>query len=179
MLKSFLHKMISKFESSYDYDAGYMHNINSISPSATVRLMMLSGMTNYQGPEKSIWGGAALAATLHGDCGPCAQLIIDRLLEQGLDSKELIACIHKDWPKASTTGLGFRFAYATLSNQECLESLRVEILEKHGEAALIAASYATVSYPVYPLLKRALGSAEACQSLEIGEHKSIKVSEHF
>ena len=179
MFKSLLFKMIRKFESSYDYDASYMHQINSVSASATIRLMMLSGITNYKGTNKSIWGGAALAATLRGDCGPCAQLIIDRLLEQGLCSKELVACIHKDWPSASATGLGFRFAVATLSNEKSLDSLRVEILEEHGEAALIAASYATVSYPVYPLLKRALGSTEACQSLVIGDHQNVAVSEYL
>ncbi len=179
MFKSLLRKMIRKFELSYDYDASYMHKINSISPSATIRLMMLSGMTNFQGPEKSIWGGAALAATLQENCGSCAQLMIDRLLEQNLDSAELIACIHKDWPNALTTGLGFRFAYATLNNEACLTSLRAEILEKHGETALIAASYATVSYPVYPLLKRALGAVEACQNFEIGEYKNSKVSEYL
>ena len=69
MFKSLLFKMIRKFESSYDYDASYMHQINSVSASATIRLMMLSGITNYQGTNKSIWGGAALAATLRGDCG--------------------------------------------------------------------------------------------------------------
>lgn len=179
MFKAFLHKVINKFESSYDYDARYMHKINSASPSATIRLMMLSGMTNFQGDDKSIWGGAALGATLHGDCGPCAQLMVDRLMGQGLDATELRACIHKNWADASATGLGFRFAHATLNNEQNLESLRADILKKHGETALIAASFATVSYPVYPLLKRALGAAQACHTVVIGDHKSIKISEHL
>ncbi len=173
MFKLMLSKMINKFESHYDYDASYMHDINSISASATTRLMMLSGMTNYSGSNKTIWGGAALAATLHGDCGPCAQLVIDRLIEQGLDAKQLIACINKDWLTAADTGLGYRFAQATLCNLENLEPLRGEILKKHGDKALIAASFATVSYPVYPLLKRALGSAKACQKLVIGEYQAV------
>ena len=175
MFKALLHKMINRLESSYAYDASYMHEINSVSPSATIRLMMLSGMTNFQGSDKSIWGGAALAATLHGDCGPCAQLIIDRLLEQGLDALELTACVQNDWPNAAATGLGFRFARATLNNEAGLESLRTDILENHGESALIAASFASVSYPIYPLLKRALGSAESCQSLAIGEQHNVTV----
>jgi hypothetical protein len=165
--------MINKFESHYGYDASYMHDINSISASATIRLMMLSGMTNYCGTDKSVWGGAALAATVYGDCGPCAQLVIDRLIEQGLDAKQLTACINKDWRTADAMGLGFRFAQATLNNSHCLEILRSDILEKHGDTALIAASFATVSYPVYPLLKRALGSAKACQKLVIGEYQAV------
>ncbi|MBL4671191.1 MAG: hypothetical protein JKX81_02935 [Arenicella sp.] len=177
MFRAMLHKMISGFESKYDYDASYMHEINDISSAATFRLMLLSGMTNFQGPEKSIWGGAALAATLHGDCGPCAQLIIDRLLEQGLDADQLAACISQDWPVAMATGLGYRFARATLDNESGLDALRSEIREKYGEAALIAASFATVSYPAYPLLKRALGTAESCQSLKIGEHQDVKIGD--
>lgn len=173
MFKIILSKMIKKFESHYDYDASYMHDINSVSASATTRLMMLSGMTSYSGSNKSVWGGAALAATLHGDCGPCAQLVIDRLIEQGLDAKQLTACINKDWLTAADTGLGFRFAQATICNTEDLELLRGDILKKHGDTALIAASFATVSYPVYPLLKRALGSAKACQKLLIGEYQAV------
>ncbi|RBP50640.1 hypothetical protein [Arenicella xantha] len=173
MLKSILSKMIRKFESHYDYDASYMHDINAISASATTRLMMLSGMTNYSGTNKPIWGGAALAATLYGDCGPCAQLVIDRLLEAGVDAKQLTACINNDWPTAGTTGLGFRFAHATLHNLDNLDLLRNEIVEKYGDKTLLAASFATVSYPVYPLLKRALGSAKACQKLMIGEYQAV------
>ena len=175
MLKVLMHKMINGFESRYAYDASYMHEINSVSASATIRLMMLSGMTNFKGSDRSIWGGAALAATLHGDCGPCAQLIVDRLLEQGLDARELTACVDNDWSNAAVTGLGFRFARATLNNQQDLDSLRSEILKNHGESALVAASFASVSYPVYPLLKRALGSAESCQSLVIGDHQNVTV----
>jgi len=65
-------------------------------------------------------GGAALAAASYGDCGPCAQLVVDRLIEQGLDTKQLTACINKDWLTAADTGLGFRFAEATLYNSETL-----------------------------------------------------------
>ena len=170
MFKAIVSKLISKFESNYNYDASYMHEINAVSASASLRLMMLSGMTNFEGSNKSIWGGAALAATLHGDCGPCAQLMVDRLIEQNFSEQELIACIDADWAVAADVGLGFSFAKAVLNNHHNLDSLRADILNKHGESALVAASFATASYPVYPLLKRALGSAEACQSLMIGEH---------
>jgi len=175
IFKTLLHKTISKFESNYNYDASYMHDINKVSPGATFRLMLLSPMSNFQGPDKHIWGGSALAATLYGDCGPCAQLAIDRLLEQGLDQNQLKACLQHNWSMAGETGLGYRFADAVHQNDANLESLRDEIRENYGEQAVIAASFAAVSYPVYPLLKRALGSAKACQSLVVGEHQNVKV----
>ena len=175
MFRALMHKMITSFEAKYDYDAAYMHDINEVSASATVRLMMLSGMTSFQGPDKSVWGGAALAATLHGDCGPCAQLIIDRLLSEGLAANELTACIRHDWPSAAGAGLGFRFAQAVLNNDQEVEALRVEIRNGYGEGVLVAASFAAVSYPVYPLLKRALGSAVSCQSLVIGDYQDVKI----
>jgi len=174
MFRALIRKMISNFESKYDYNASYMHEINQISPSATAKLMMLSGMANFQGPDKSIWGGAALAATLHGDCGPCAQLMIDRLMEQGLDSEELTACVQQNWPNAKSVGVGYRFARAVINNDSELEVLRAQIRQTYGDVALLAASYATVSYPAYPLLKRALGFSEACQSLVIGQDRNVR-----
>ncbi len=174
MLRAFFCKMISNFESKYDYNARYMHEINQISPAAIARLMMLSGITNFQGSDKSIWGGAALAATLHGDCGPCAQLVIDRLIEQGLDSKELAACVQQTWANAGSVGVGYRFAHAVINNDSELETLRTQIRQTYGKDALLAASFATVSYPAYPLLKRALGFSQACQSLAVGEDRNVQ-----
>ncbi len=93
MLKYILHTMIRRFERQHTYDATYMHEIIDISPRAMISLNKISGMANFVGPEKSVWAGAALAATLNEDCGPCAQLTLDSLEAHGIDLSKLEACL--------------------------------------------------------------------------------------
>lgn len=169
MIKPILNFIISKFEAKHSYNSDYLREITDTSASASMRLMLLSGMTGYTGNKSPVWGGAALAGTLHGDCGPCAQLIVDQLIEMKFDTAELRACINSDWQAAGATGLGFRFAQAVLNNSDNVSQLRNEIVSNHGKEALTAAAFATTSYPVYPFLKRAMGYDQSCASIQFGD----------
>ena len=166
--------MIRNFELRYNYDASYMREINQVSASATIRLLSFSGITNYRGKEQAVWGGAALAATLHGDCGPCAQLMVDRLLELKLAPEQIQACFAGDFEGAGSLGLGYQFAQAVLTNSTAIEALAEKIKTNYGQESLIAAAYAASTYATYPLLKRALGHAEACQMLKLADGTEIR-----
>lgn len=176
MIRILLKKIISKFERQYGYDANYMHEINTVSSAALLRLLSFQGITNYRGSEPSIWGGAALAATLHGDCGPCAQLMTDRLVELGQSTEQIKACLEHRCDQAGSMGLGYQFAQAVLLNTEEIDKLADRIRSEFGQDCLIAAAYAASTYTTYPLLKRALGQAQACHKIDLGHGVEVAVS---
>lgn len=176
MIRNLLEKIVTKFERQYDYDASYMHEINQVSSGALLRLLSFQGITNYRGSEPSIWGGAALAATLHGDCGPCAQLMADRLVELGESTEQIKACLEHCFEGAGNLGLGYQFAQAVLLNSHEIDHLAKRISAEFGQDSLIAAAYAASTYTTYPLLKRALGHAQACQKVRVGDGVEVAVS---
>jgi hypothetical protein len=176
MIRFILEKMIRSFEQRYGYDASYMHEINSVSTSATIRLFSFGGITNYRGKELPVWGGAALGATMHGDCGPCAQLMVDRLLELELAPERIQACLQADYLSAGSMGLGYQFAQAVLANSSEIEVLAEQIKSTYGQESLIAAAYAASTYSTYPLLKRALGQAQSCQLIKFNNGSELKIN---
>ncbi len=169
MIQRLLRSQLQKFERQHNYDASYMHHINQHSSSAAARLLLFSAMTDFKGANVNVWAGAALSSTLSGDCGPCAQLSIDRSIKLGVPAEGLKACLNKDWTQAKEVGLGFRFSNAVLENSDSLQPLRDEIKLEHGETTLIAASYAASCFQVYPLIKRALGYDKQCEQLQIDD----------
>lgn len=170
MLKSFLHKSTSKFENQYGYDAGYMHKIIDVNLGAGFRLGLLPMLSQYRGPKagQDVWAGAALASTLDGDCGSCAQLIVDQAVEFGVNPKELEACANGQARPDNDCGLGFLFAQNAIVNGPDTLELRAEIVQRYGEEAAVAASFAAACGRIYPVLKRATGDVDACAILRFG-----------
>ena len=175
MLKWILHRMLGHFEQAYDYDAGYMHEVIGISTSAGLRYFGLPMLSQMRGPEPELWAGAALASVLDGDCGSCAQLIVDLAVESGVDPNLLKACVAGDFGSAGAAGLGYRFACAAIGDEQDLEKLSDEIVSNHGKKALVSAVYAAASCRAYPVLKRGLGHGSACTQLNLGgEHVFVR-----
>lgn len=176
MIRWLLHKMTRQFESRYQYNGDYMHEVFDVSTSAGLRLSMLPLMSQYRGPNVDIWAGAALASVLDGDCGPCAQLVIDMAIESGANADDLARCVRGDIPNTAAVGLGFRFAQAAIHDDPAADDLRAEIVSRCGEKASVAAAFAAATSRAYPVLKRALGHGAACAKLNVGTHQNVLVA---
>lgn len=176
MLKSILHNSTSKFENQYDYDADYMHKIIDVNLGAGFRLGLLPMLSQYRGPKaaKDVWAGAALASTLDGDCGSCAQLIIDQAVELGVNPKELEDCAKGRGRTDTDCGLGFLFAQNAIVGGPDILDLRAEIVLRYGQEAAVAASFAAACGRIYPVLKRASGDVDACAILRFESNQQIK-----
>ena len=169
MLKWILHRLTRNMERTYNYDASYMHEIIDFSAGAALRFSALPLMSQYRGTAPAaLWAGAALASTLDGDCGPCAQLTVDYALEAGVNPDGLRACLQHDFARAGVAGLGFRFAQAVIADDPVADRLRAEIENEHGRAAVLPVAYATASSRAYPVLKRAMGHGQTCQHINLG-----------
>lgn len=169
MLRSLLHAAARGFEKRYRYDASYMHDVIDVSRKAGVGLFLFPAMVQYRGPKSAgaVWAGAALASTMDGDCGPCAQLVLDMAIEQGADPAHLRACLRGDWGVAGPEGLGYRFAVAAILDAPDLPQLARDIEQAYGKKALTAVAFAAASGRFYPVLKRGLGHGQLCARLEI------------
>ena len=169
MIKWLLHKFIRSFEKDFGYDATYWHEITDVSAGASLRLAMLPMLSQYRGPNTTLWAGAVLASGLDGDCGPCAQLVIDGALKAGVDPALIRACLRRDFDAANDAGLGFRFAEAAIQGNPEADELRDEIVRRFGEKAAISAAFAAGTGRAYGVLKRGLGHGAACQRLKVGD----------
>ena len=91
MIRKLFHAQARKMQRAFNYDTSYMHEIIDISPGAAWGLSRLPAFYKYRGaPAGQIpWTGALLASTLDGDCGPCAQLVVDMALAGGGDADAL------------------------------------------------------------------------------------------
>lgn len=171
MIRSLLKTGYRRFGCRYGYDTGYMAHIADTSVSAGLRLTAFPLISQYRGPTLDLWAGALLGSTLEGDCGPCAQLVVDVAIEAGVPADRLALCIQGRAEEASDVGLGFRFAQAAIADAPELGTLRIEIESRHGPAAVTAASFAASSGRMYPVLKRGLGFGHACSVLSVGNVK--------
>jgi hypothetical protein len=170
MIRNFLHAQTRKMGRRYNYDVGYMHGLIDISPAAAIGLARLPNFYKYRGPTagQAVWTGALLASTLEGDCGPCAQLVVDMALEGGADAACLQACAEGRPQEAGAIGLGFRFAMMAITGDPRADDLRREIEAEFGKKAAVSCALAAASGRIYPVLKRGLGHGQACMKLDFG-----------
>jgi hypothetical protein len=170
MFRWLLHFATRRMENTTNYDATYMHDVIDTSTSAALKLAALPFLSQHRDiAPLSLWYGAALASVLEGDCGPCAQLIVDSGLKDGVDPAVLSALVARDLVAAGPeASLGFHFAEAVMADSENCENLRQEIEDQYGKRALIAVAYATAFSRTYPVLKRGLGYGRTCQRIKIG-----------
>jgi len=160
---------------AYNYDIAYMHEVTDVSAGAALRYFGMPMLSQMRGPSVEVWAGASLGSVLDGDCGPCAQLVIDNSISAGVSAAALQACLRGDTDEAGAVGLGYRFAYAAIQGSIELEDLRQEISDNYGKEALISAAYVSAVARAFPVLKRGLGHGYLCQKLEVGG-KTVSVT---
>jgi len=177
MIRKFLHAQVRKFGRAFRYDVTYFHEIVEVSPGAAIGLSRLPGFYKYRGPKAgmAVWTGALLASTLEGDCGPCAQLVIDMALANGADPDSLQACAEGRPKEAGAMGLGFRFAMLAITADPAADDLRREIEGEFGKKAAVSCAFAAASGRIYPVLKRGLGHGQACRRLDFAG-KQVKLA---
>ncbi|KCZ90717.1 hypothetical protein [Hyphomonas johnsonii] len=176
MIRWFLNRQARAFGRRYDYDTAYMHDVINAAPKAGMRMAAFPYATGFRGPPEAgeVVAGAMLASTLDGDCGPCAQLVVDMVTQAGGDPGKLRLCAEGMDAEAGDVGMGFRFAKAAISGDPLADDLRAEIEARFGKEAVIAAAFAAATGRWYPVFKRGLGHGAACTRLRFGD-RSVNV----
>ncbi|MBV9992401.1 MAG: hypothetical protein JOZ72_14060 [Alphaproteobacteria bacterium] len=168
MIGYLLHKYVSAFERRYDYDASYLHELADISPRDFYRFakVQLTFQSKRHAPRDALQA-AAIGGALVEDCGPCVQIASDRAVEAGM-SGETIKALLSGQPTDADAQLGFDYARALLNASENLDALRETVEARWGKRGLIALSFMAMAARNFPVIKRALGHAKACQRVRVG-----------
>jgi AhpD family alkylhydroperoxidase len=169
MLKSFLHRYVRGFAKRYNYDASYMHEIADISTAGFIRLalMQTAGGQWQSNAPRDPYHAAGIAAVLVEDCGPCVQIATDIAVEAGVPP-QTIAALLAGAPTDPDAQLGFEYGRALIGGSDEVDTLREAIERKWGKAALLAISLHALTGRNFPVIKRAMGHAKACQRVRVG-----------
>lgn len=170
MLRWLMRRQIDAFEKGYGYDASYLREMLDASPKSLMKfgqVMKLSYLR--EDAPMDAWYAAKLAATMHEDCGPCTQLVVDMADRHGVSPAVLRAIISRNPDQMpSDAALAWRFAEATLAHDFAADPLRDEIVKRWGKRALVTLALAITSSRMYPTLKYALGHGRACARIRVG-----------
>jgi len=167
MIKYLLHLYVSRLERRYDYDATYLHELAEISPAAFRRFAAAQLALRWRGQApRDALQAAAIGGALVEDCGPCVQIATDQAVEAGMPAATIKALLggEKTDPDAQ---LAFDYARALLNSGENLDALREQAEARWGRKGLIAVSFMAMAARNFPVLKRALGHAKACQKVKV------------
>jgi len=169
MLKWFLHRYIRSMESRYNYDATYLHELADTSTTAFRKYMKAQMAARWRSNVPSpIWHAAGIAGALVEDCGPCVQIASDMAMEAGL-APQTVKALLSGTPAPADAQLAFDYGRALLNASENLDDLREQVERRWGKEGAIALSFAPMYARNFPVLKRALGHARACQRVRIGK----------
>jgi hypothetical protein len=171
MLNRIIERRIEAFERAFGYDASYMKEILGASRRAFARVARLESLAAYRDQvPRDAWYAAKIAATMHEDCGPCTQLVVDMARKEGVPAEVLRAVVTgADEALPAETRLGLRYARAVLAHDEAAEALRAEVLGRWGQRGLVSLALGMVGSRLYPALKYALGHGRSCRTIRIGD----------
>ena len=170
MLRWLMRRQIDAFENGYGYDASYLRELLDASPKALLRFGRVMKLSEHrEDAPLEAWYAAKLAATMHEDCGPCTQLVVDMADRHGVSPAALRAIVSRN-PDAMPpdAALAFRFTEASLAHDLAADPLRDEIVKRWGKRALVTLALAITSSRMYPTLKYALGHGRACARVRVG-----------
>ena len=175
MIKALLHHQIRKFENAFGYDAGYVHEIIDASPSIAVKFAifrMLAAKTK-DAPAEALYA-AAIAAATSEDCGPCAQLVVNLAVKDGVEPQTIAALLRGDLAAAGRNAeLAFRYGKAVALNGADAVELSAEVERHFGKRGLVALAFTVAFGRVYPTVKRGLGHGAACARLQVATETII------
>lgn len=167
MLKFLLHRVVTRMERRYDYDATYLHELVDTSTAAAMRYFTAQSYGRWQGPvPRDAWHAAAIGAALVEDCGPCVQIASDRAVEAGMPGTTIKALLSGE-PADADAKLGFDFARALLTASDALDGLREAVEARWGRKGIVALATMAMYSRNFPVLKRALGHARSCRRIRI------------
>lgn len=171
MLRWLIGRKIDAFEDHYGYDASYLRTLLAADPRAAMAMGRVSALGGYRRDVPlAPWFAARVTAAMLADCGPCTQLVVDMAREAGVDDAVLRAVVAgDDEALPDDVAVAARFARAVTARSTDLDDLRAEVLRRWGRRGLASLAFGVAVAAVYPTVKAALGHAQVCMRVRVGE----------
>lgn len=174
MLNALIRWRIAGFERRWRYSMDYMRDLLRLSRPAFWRFARATEMaTRPDGIAMAPWCAGKIVAARSEDCGPCVQLAVDMASAHGVAPAVLQAVLDDDEATlrrlAPDVATAWAFARAWSTGAIDLDAPRAAALQAFGERGFASLVLAMVGVRMFPQIKRALGHAQACQRVRVGQ----------
>src|SRR5262245_3228575 len=152
MIRWFFRRQIAAFERTWNYDAGYVHELIDTDPRTFMALGKVMGLSQYRKDiPPAARAAAGIIAVMAEDCGPCTQLAIDMAEHEGIDPAILRAVVARDFAAMPyEVALAARFAQKTIAHAPEADDLREEVVRQWGKRALVSLAFAIMAARLFP-----------------------------
>ncbi|HSM04660.1 MAG TPA: carboxymuconolactone decarboxylase family protein [Longimicrobiales bacterium] len=169
MRRYLMGKLIEGFERRLGVELPYLNEIATHAPGAFVPILMFMPATAY-GPTlpSTVIHMVRLGATQALDCGECLEIAVNVARQEGVGPEDIATALSgraDDLPAEHAEA--FEFGRRLGVGQDA-EEVRRAIRARYGERGLIEASMAAATSHLFPVLKKGMGFARACELSRLG-----------
>ncbi len=175
MRKILARRALAAFARRYDTDTAYAEHMLDTAPGTFFRFFRAMRITYHRErvPARAA-RAAAIAATLHEDCGPCTHITVAMAREAGLPDAEIEAVLTDDTEAMTEeTACAVRFARALVEGRADRHAARDTVRARWGEAGVVDLTIATQFSRLYPMLKAGLGYDQTCRQVTVGDRTVV------
>ncbi len=169
MLRWILSRQIAAAERRFGAPLDYLRDMLAAAPGLLVRFGAGTALlARRRRAPADAWHVAALAGTLHEDCGTCLQLGVRLARKDGLPAEVLRAVLAREPARLpEPLAEAFRFADAVCRADGSEGPFRDALRARLGQEALVELSLAVASARVFPTVKRGMGHAVSCSLVDV------------
>ena len=169
MLRWLINKRLDAEERKLGESMDYLRYITDQNPSAMLRF---AGIGPFANSRKTLpadaWYAAQLVVLQHEDCGTCLQIGVNLARQDGVEPALIHSVLNGELSELAPGLITVcRFARQSLTDKTADEEMRNEIIDRYGEKGLIELAFAISAAAIPPTVKRVLGFARSCSSVEI------------
>lgn len=161
-------RLFRQFGAKYGYDTTYLQQMAKAYPGKAWLYFLAAPFSLHRSyaPATAYFAAKLQSACLSG-CGPCVRLVLAMAREAGVEPHQLRAVLIKDIDQMNAeTLLGYRYAIAVHQQAPDLFTIIRDIEVLYGSRGLWDMALAVAYGQFYPMIKRGLGVAVACEPPE-------------
>lgn len=175
MRRFLLKKLAARFEGFLGVELPYLYSVIEHAPGAVFPIVLSMPSANYgKSVPAPVLHMARLGATKAQDCGECLQIAVNVALQEDVSANHIEAVLtgrQSDSPSEYVDA--FEFGSRVGAGFEA-DELRSAMRDRYSERGLIELSMAAAGAQFFPVLKRGMGFAEACDiaGLSLNTHST-------
>jgi alkylhydroperoxidase family enzyme len=160
-MRKLILKQIDRQERALGASLDWLRALLSASLLGFLRFLLLTPLGHHrQRLPKNAWYVARLAATLHEECGSCAQIVVNLARKDGI-SRVLVNSVMHGQPERLSDELAdvYHFTQSVLRQSDD-GVLRETLRSRYGEQGLVDLALTIATARIIPTTRRAMGYAQ-------------------
>jgi len=169
MLRRLIYRLIAREERRLGGSLDYLRHIASTSLPAFVKFGLFTPLAAHRrAAPLALYHAARLVAVQEEDCGTCVQMEVNFARQAGVP-REVIRAVLDGRVGALPEDVAdaYHFARAVAGRTGGEAEPRERLRARHGDATVVELALGIAASRVYPVTKRALGYAVACERVTL------------